>query len=187
MNSRVIGYHGCDLKVANEVVARKTKLTPGKERYDWLGTGVYFWEDDPDLALNWARHTARMRPELIQTPAVIGAVIDLKDCLNLVQTGASQILCATYRDLVQEVERAGGQMPVNESAERRFLDHAVFETLHELRRLQGLAPFPSVRALFQSGEPVFPGSGIHKWDHIQICVRDLSFIEGCFLASGPPA
>jgi hypothetical protein len=29
---------------------------------------------------------------------------------------------------------------------------------------------------------VFPGAGIRKWDHIQICVRDLSVIEGCFMA-----
>ena len=99
MNSPVIGYHGCDLKVASEVVARKAKLKPGKGRYDWLGTGVYFWEDEPNLALGWARHSAWERPGLIQTPAVIGAVIDLKYCLNLVQTGASRILCATLAPL----------------------------------------------------------------------------------------
>jgi len=74
-------------------------------------------------------------------------------------------------------------MPVNETEERRFLDHAVFETLHKLHRVKGLAPFPSIRALFQSGASVFPGSGIRKWDHIQICVRDISIIEGCFLVT----
>jgi hypothetical protein len=181
VNTRIIGYHGCDLKTAMAVVARKEVLRPGANRYDWLGTGVYFWEDDPKLAWGWAMHTSKQRPDWIQTPAVLGAVIDLQNCLNLVQTGASRILEAAYRDLVQEVERAGGQMPVNESEERRFLDHAVFETLHELRRTEGLPPFPSVRALFQSGEPVFPGAGIRKWDHIQLCVRDVNVIEGCFL------
>lgn len=181
VNTRVIGYHGCDLKTATAVVARQNTLKAGRERYDWLGTGVYFWEDDSNLALGWARHTSRTRSENIRTPAVIGAVLDLKECLNLVQTGASRILRAAYHALVQEVQRADGLMPANESEERRFLDHAVFETLHELRRTQGLRPFPAVRALFQSGEPVFPGSAIRKWDHIQICVRDISIIEGFFL------
>jgi len=51
VNSPVIGYHGCDLKVASDVVTRKAKLTPGMGRYDWLGTGVYFWEDDPNLVI----------------------------------------------------------------------------------------------------------------------------------------
>lgn len=182
MNSRVLGYHGCDLAVAMEVVARRARLDPGRARYDWLGTGIYFWEEDPILALRWARHAARKRPDLIKTPAVVGAIIEMKDCLNLVQTGTSRILQAAYLDLVQEVERAGGQMPINETEERRFLDHAVFETLHELRRAEGLRPFPSVRALFQSGEAIFPGSGIRKWDHIQICVRDFGIIRGWFLA-----
>src|SRR5260221_1652765 len=180
VNSRVVGYHGCDLDVALDVVARKKRLEPGKGRYDWLGTGVYFWEDDPNLALSWAKHTARQRSEVIRTPANIGAVIDLKDCLNLVQTGASSILRAAYEALVQAVERAGGSMPANARDEHRFLDHAVFETLHHLRRTQGLPPFPAIRALFQSGEPVFPGSGIRKWDHIQICLRAMTIIEGCF-------
>jgi hypothetical protein len=182
VNTRVIGYHGCDLKVATSVVARRSTLQPGVGRYDWLGTGVYFWEDDLKLACGWARYTCKQRPQLIETPAAIGAVIELKDCLNLVQTGSSRILRAAYEALAQEVERAGGKMPVNVDEEHRFLDHAVFETLHELRRIQGLPPFSAVRALFQSGEPVFPGSGIRKWDHIQICVRDLGVIEGCFLA-----
>jgi len=181
VNSRVIGYHGCDLKTATAVVARQDTLKPGGQRYDWLGTGVYFWEDDPNLALGWARHWSRRQPDNIRNPAVIGAVIAFKECLNLVQTGASQILHAAHQALAQEVERADGRMPSNESEERRFLDHAVFETLHELRRTEGLRSFPAVRALFQSGEPVFPGSGIRKWDHIQICVRNVSIIEGCFL------
>jgi len=184
VKTRVIGYHGCDLKVATDVVARKSSLAPGPWKYDWLGAGVYFWEDDPKLAWGWARHTAKRRPELIQAPAVVGAVIELRDCLNLVQTGTSKILLAAYQALVQEVERAGGHMPVNEHEERRFLDHAVFETLHELRRREGLASFSAVRALFQSGEPVFPGGGVRKWDHIQICVRDAGVVEGCFLV-GP--
>jgi hypothetical protein len=155
VNSRIIGYHGCDLKTATDVVARKGTLKPGSQRYDWLGAGVYFWEDDPNLALGWARHTSRRQPGNIRNPAVIGAVMDLKECLNLVQTGASRILQAAHQALMQEVARAGGQMPSNESEEQRFLDHAVFETLHELRRTEGLLPFPAVRALFRAGSLSF--------------------------------
>lgn len=183
VKTHVIGYHGCDLQVALEVVTRKEKLKPGTSRYDWLGTGAYFWEDDPHMAWLWAKHTAKQRPNIIKTPAVVGAVIDLTDCLNLIQTGTSKLLEAAYEALTQEISRVGGNMPKNVSEEERYLDHAVFETLHELRRRQRLPPFTSVRALFQSGESVFPGSGIRKWDHIQVCVRDLTVIEGCFLAN----
>ena len=73
-------------------------------------------------------------------------------------------------------------MPKNVDEEKRDLDHAVFETMHKMRAAKGLTRFASIRALFQSGEPVFPGSGIRKFDHIQICIRDVAKIEGCFLA-----
>ncbi len=185
MKAYTIGFHGCDLRVALDVVTRKKGLQPGSSRYDWLGSGVYFWEDNPRMAWVWARHTAKQRPQIIQTPAVLGAVIDLTDCLDLAQMGASTILESAYEALAQEVARAGGTMPQNIGEEERYLDHAVFETLHELRKTQNLPPFKTVRALFQSGVPVFPNAGIHKWDHVQICVRDARVIEGCFLAKGP--
>ena len=185
MKTHVIGYHGCDLQVALDVVTCQEKLKPGASRYDWLGTGTYFWEDDPHMAWLWAKHTAEQRPHFIRIPAVVGAVIDLADCLNLVQTGTSKMLEAAHAALTQEISRVGGEMPNNVSEEKRYLDHAVFETLHELRRRQGLPRFASVRALFQSGQSVFPGSGIRKWDHIQVCVRDLAAIEGCFLVNAP--
>ena len=41
VNTRIIGYHECDMKTAGGVVARKEVLQQGKERCDWLGTGVY--------------------------------------------------------------------------------------------------------------------------------------------------
>jgi hypothetical protein len=118
-------------------------------------------------------------------PDILGAVIDLTDCLDLAQMGAAKILEPAFDALVQEVARAGGTMPQNVGEEERYLDHAVFETLHELRKAQNLIPFKTVRALFQSGVPVFPNAGIRKWDHVQICVRDAMVIEGCFLAGKP--
>ncbi|MGO8764325.1 MAG: hypothetical protein ACLQSR_04215 [Limisphaerales bacterium] len=185
MKAHTIGYHGCDLQVALDIVTRKKGLKSGSNRYDWLGSGVYFWEDNPHMAWAWARHTAKKQTQIIRTPAVLGAVIDFTDCLNLAQMGASKILEPAYNALVQEVARAGGIMPQNVGEEERYLDHAVFETLHELRKTQNLPPFKTVRALFQSGVPVFPNAGIRKWDHMQICVRDMVVIEGCFLANTP--
>ncbi len=117
---------------------------------------------------------------------MVGALIDLTDCLNLAQTGSARILDEAYERLKESVALVGRSLPDNEgSTARRYLDHAVMETLHELRDLHGERPHPSVRAAFQSGDPVFPGSGIRRWDHIQICVRDLRRIEGVFLAPFP--
>ncbi len=49
----VIGFHGCDLSVCNRVVQRETNLRPGTNSYDWLGSGVYFWENNRQRALEF--------------------------------------------------------------------------------------------------------------------------------------
>jgi hypothetical protein len=57
--------------------------------YDWLGSGVYFWEANPDRAYDWAVHHAeRIKQEsgAVVEPFVVGAVIDLGFCLDLINT-----------------------------------------------------------------------------------------------------
>ena len=47
MNSSLIliGYHGCDITTVYDVVL-DGNLNPSRNTYDWLGNGIYFWEDD---------------------------------------------------------------------------------------------------------------------------------------------
>ncbi len=47
----VIGYHGCDRTVAEDVLLRGGTLKPSANPYDWLGKGIYFWEHGPDRGL----------------------------------------------------------------------------------------------------------------------------------------
>jgi hypothetical protein len=83
----VLGFHGCDKKVGEAILSGKQKhLTQSSNLYDWLGTGIYFWENDPRRAMEFAQD-AMNRPILsqgrIKTPFVIGAAIDLGLCMNL--------------------------------------------------------------------------------------------------------
>lgn len=50
----VLGYHGCDREVAERVLAGKTEVRSSTNAFDWLGSGVYFWENNPRRALSWA-------------------------------------------------------------------------------------------------------------------------------------
>ena len=42
----VIGFHGCDQSVVEKVIAGKTELLASTNDYDWLGSGIYFWENN---------------------------------------------------------------------------------------------------------------------------------------------
>ena len=63
----------------------------------------------------------------------------------------------------------------------RYLDRAVFETLHQLRVQRNQPSFDTVRAFFVEGEPLYKGAGLRDLDHIQICVREPRKIIGYFL------
>ena len=42
----VIGFHGCDRSVVEQVISTND--------YDWLGSGIYFWENNEERAWQWA-------------------------------------------------------------------------------------------------------------------------------------
>ena len=52
----VIGFHGCDKTVVDAVVAGKTDLLSSTNDYDWLGNGIYFWENNEERAWQWAKN-----------------------------------------------------------------------------------------------------------------------------------
>jgi hypothetical protein len=96
--SLVLGYHGCDREVALEVVSGRAQQLCSTNEYDWLGTGLYFWEDSQARALRWAQDESRSSYAKVKIPAVLGAVIDLGNCLNLID--------AEHLDLVKAAHAA---------------------------------------------------------------------------------
>ena len=57
----VLGYHGCDRAFGESVLAGKAVLKASKNEWDWLGTGIYFWENSANRALNWAHEVKKHR------------------------------------------------------------------------------------------------------------------------------
>jgi hypothetical protein len=57
-HSLAIGYYGCDRNLAGRIVVGETELKPSENAWDWLGHGIYFWEDSPARALRWAEAEA---------------------------------------------------------------------------------------------------------------------------------
>lgn len=189
--SFVLGYHGCDAEVARKVINREEKLRPSDKKYDWLGPGIYFWESDPHRAAEWARQ-AKDRGR-VDVPAVVGAVIDLGNCLDLLNRENIELVRDAHALFVEEQERSGLAIPVNKSLAGepekilRFLDRAVIQYLHEILEEGGAEGFDSVRGLFPEGEELFPGAGFRDRNHIQIAVCNSKLILGLFYPPEYPA
>jgi hypothetical protein len=181
-HSLVIGYHGCDRLVARKIISGKDAFKPSQNAWDWLGHGVYFWEASQARAQRWAQDESRRRGSHIKHPIVVGAVIDLGNCLNLADVEALEAVRIAHDTYLNICADNGDPVPQNRGAElrARYLDCAVMETLHKIRQQDGHQPFDTVRGFFMEGRPLYEGAGFRELDHIQICVRSPKQIIGCF-------
>ena len=179
--SFVLGFHGCDAAKAEKFLSGE-RLKPSRNDYDWLGHGIYFWEANPKRGLEYAAALKELkRPPKIETPAVIGAVVDLGYCLDLTQTNSIQQIDYAYRDLKQISDKAGKPLPENsKDLLRRPLDCAVVEYLHQVRENSKERSLETIRGVFIEGDTVYPDSGFYNKTHIQICVRNPDNIKGVF-------
>ncbi len=179
----VLGYHGCDATLARSIASGRRDLEASDNDFDWLGHGRYFWEDSPKRALEWATTESRKRRSQIKKPGVLGAVIDLGNCLNLIDVEFIEVVRKAHSRLTAIAQDAGQVLPRNSGKDfgARRLDCAVFEALHQFRIDEKLPAFDTVRAFFVEGEPLYPDAGIRRLDHIQVCVRDPKQILGYFL------
>ena len=182
----IFGYHGCDRKLGEAVLAGKKTLVPSQNGYDWLGAGIYFWENAPERALEWAKNCVsnpKRSKGQIKEPFVLGAIIDLGLCLNLTDVGQMEILRTAYDSVKESFERDGIKLPKN-TEQCRELDYLVINMAVELSKQLQYGDFDTVRGAFIEGAPIYPGAKISALTHIQVCVRNIDCIRGFFLPAG---
>ncbi|QJB32958.1 hypothetical protein HF324_16785 [Chitinophaga oryzae] len=80
----IIGFHGCERSLRDDIINERKKLRFSTGKYEWLGHGIYFWQNNYERALDFVTHPPDGRK--IVRPAVLGAVIDLDHCLDLLDT-----------------------------------------------------------------------------------------------------
>lgn len=136
----LIGFHGCDRLRQQELLQNSAIIPKSDKPYDWLGHGMYFWENNFERALQWA-HDNKERGDGIKDPAVIGAVIELNYCCDLLDDSFIKMLSSFYKLMAKEYESIGKSLPVNKDAASdhhkdkliRFLDCATIESSRQIR------------------------------------------------------
>ena len=179
----ILGFHGTKKEIAEKVLSGQMVLRKSANEYDWLGSGVYFWESSPSRAYDFAHEAfARDEPPYTGEVGVVGAIIDPGKCLNLLEASSIRQVKKAYGVLAARFAECG--MPRNEGGNdllKRYLDCAVIQDLHEIRdeasaagEDASLALYQTVRPAFREGDALYPDAGFHEKTHIQIAVRDLS-------------
>lgn len=131
----MLGFHGCDKSVRDAVVNGEN-LVKSPNTYDWLGNGFYFWENNEERAFQWVQNLASNPKSKVTAPSVLGAVIDLGNCLDLMSSSSVTTLQLGYNFLKSSYEKTNTRMPENRNVGistdllLRPLDCAVIEKTH---------------------------------------------------------
>lgn len=113
-NERIIarGYHGTTIKAAVDI---KSHLNFEREDQDWhwLGYGIYFWQDTPLRAWEWAEHKVRedLKNGKHSEPAVISASIDLSKCLDMLDTRFWPLVDSAWTNVAEFYASLGEPAP----------------------------------------------------------------------------
>jgi len=183
----IIGFHGCEAKDQQQILNNPKYFKKSQQNYDWLGHGMYFWENDPERARLWAEK--KKKAGTLKEPAIIGAVIDLGYCLDMFSNKSIEIIKEAYKLLKSESEALKKPIPENIDHPKekngdkvlRELDCAVIQYAHSFFKKEGYKGFDSVRAAFIEGKEIYPNAGFNERTHIQICIINPNCIKGFFL------
>jgi len=194
----IIGFHGCEESVRDKLVNRPNEIINSNRPYDWLGHGMYFWENNYTRAQLWAEE--KENNGKITKPAVLGAVIHLGYCCDFLDSKYIRLIQHYYKSYKDLSDLTGDELPRNKDVPSdpnndkllRVLDCAVIEYMHksitdtwkkevELNGNSLTKIFETTRGVFTEGGPAFDGAGLFEKSHVQVCVRNPNCIKGFFI------
>lgn len=195
----LVGYHGCDITTRDDLIAGRTSPKSSQNKYDWLGPGFYLFEGDAARAQAFAEAAAAEPQKMftavpIKTPAVVGCIVELRQCLDMTTQRGLLEFEEAYSAFQDGYDPASQEpMPVNRAANDqdsevllRHLDNAVFTFIHSIRDTESALHYQAVRGAFRQGDEIAPNSGFHRKSHVQIALRDFSCVVGWFLPQVQP-
>ena len=176
----VLAYHGCAPDFADRILSGSTPVAdwqPSQNSWDWLGHGIYFWEYAPERALTWRDRSGA-------GGAVIGAIIQLGNCLDLTDVADVELLAEAFEQVRQLYDLEGIALPSNNRG-RNNLDCLVINAASKIAEVKG-SPFNTSRCPFLEGDRAYPGSLIYRQSHVQLVVLTPANILGVFRPNLPP-
>ncbi len=186
--SIVYGFHAIDRSAGLKTLNLEDEFKHSSNEYDWLGPGIYFWENNLERAHQYAQQDSRRPDSKIKEPFVLGAVLELGNCLDLLDQKYNDFLKDAYSRLKNALSEQGKPLPRNSNMDKddfdfksRELDCSVIRYACTLSEEGDGKPFDSVRAAFIEGNPIYEGARFFSENHIQIAVINPNCIKGIFL------
>lgn len=191
--SFVLAYHGCEEEIGKKLILDGGPIHRSDTGKEWLGPGFYVWESDPMRALEWASGKSK-----IKKPYVVGVVLDLGNCLDLLSRKSLEALKKSHEMLTEAKGNSqvldshlcdNGSYPISNTTEKistSRLDCEVINYLHKkTKNGKSGKRFDTVRGLFLDGGELYSGSRFHNKTHVQIAVITDGCVKGFFKVRDP--
>lgn len=150
--------------------------------YDWLGSGIYFFQEAPNFAYHWA--TQDRKEGQLDDVALIAADIDVTGFIDLLDYEWGGTLKDTYRSLDEQgdpdfrkvQERQQEFVLGSDKRQGHWLDRYVLEASVTMLEANDIY-ITGIRSAFWEGSRLYPKSHLMDRQHIQIAVREVSAIK----------
>jgi hypothetical protein len=176
----VYGYHGTSMDRASAIV--KTGFNPSNNEYDWLGKGIYFWQDAPKRAWQWAQSTHPDNPTVVKFRLRLD-----RSCLDLLDIGYFSLLKTMYNGFITSYTQQNLTPPqqnpdsrserLRQRSNAHRLDCSFFTYVVKTFNSSSDYRIDSIQSAFVEGDRIFPNSAIYDLTHIQIAILDSNLIE----------
>jgi len=182
-------YHATTRERA-EIILRDGFLS-SQNSYDWLGEGIYFFQEAPNFAVHWASEDRK--EGTIEDLAIVAADIAIAGFIDLLDHEWGAVLRAAYETLDAQGDEEfravqAKQKPFVVGSDERlghWLDRYVIEaSVTSLADRQKTVT--GIRSAFWEGPELYPNSHVMDRQHIQVAVRDPSAIRNHWLAELRP-
>lgn len=168
----VTAFHGTDVGRGAEITRTGEFPADSDSRWNWLGTGVYFWQENPERALQWATGLFGTNAMVFKAKIRLGRCLDLQRGQNL------EKLKWAYEDLKAKYDKEDRKLPSNDGS-KHDLDCLVVDHL-----CSKLGKIDTVRSSFEDGPCIYEGSSFRSLTHTQIAVRNRACIIGTPIEEG---
>ena len=163
----IIGFYGTS-KIIAQQLCKGAPFKSSQNDYDWLGSGIYFWEYAPYRAWSWAK---QQNPK---NPTVVAALIRLGNCFDLLDPENSIRLEKEYKNIAKLRPDLKNEKGAN------YLDCTVVNSYMTIAADEGIH-YDTLRGVFVESKAadmvsLWPESGIIHNTHIQLVVRNVACI-----------
>lgn len=176
----VRGYHVTPRSNADSI--HRLGFKPSTNPYDWLGEGIYFFQDGPNFAYHWG--TSDRRAGRHDDLALFAADIELHGFIDLLDFAWGQFLREASATLEESADpeylKAKEKQKEYEfgvdQRQGHWLDQYVIQAAASGMKEKGIEVM-GVRSAFWEGAPLYEKSHIMDRQHIQIAVRNVAAIK----------